>query len=85
MRRIAPALALLLVLAACSRPEDPAPALRAEIAELRAETERLEKRLAAAEKAAASAEVRITRGEENVRDLAGVLDRVTVRLDRVER
>ncbi len=85
MRTIAPALALVLLLGACAKPEDPAPALRAEIAALRDQIERLDARLAAAEKQAAVADGRIARCEEQQRDLAGVLDKVTVRLDRVDR
>ncbi|HEY0591180.1 MAG TPA: hypothetical protein VGF40_05405 [Thermoanaerobaculia bacterium] len=86
MKRIALPVALVfLLLAACSKPEDPAPALRAEIAELRGQVERLEARLGEAEKQAAGHESRIARCEEQQRDLAGVLDKVTVRLDRVER
>ncbi len=85
MKRLLPGLALLVLLGACGKTEDPAPALRAEIAELRGEIGRLDARLAAAEKQAALAEGRIARCEENQRDLAGVLDKVTVRLDRVER
>jgi chromosome segregation ATPase len=85
MKRAALLLSLAFLLAACAKPVDPAPALRAEIADLRAEVERLDARLTAAEKQATAAEGRIARCEEQQRDLAGVMDKVTVRLDRVDR
>ena len=85
MKTIASILGLALLLVACAKPADPAPALRAEIAELRNEVTRLETRVAAAEKQATQADVRLARCEEHQRDLAAVLDKVTVRLDRVER
>lgn len=85
MKRIALLVPLVLLLAGCSKGDDPTPALRAEIADLRAQVERLDKRLGEIETQSARAEGRIARCEEQQRDLAGVLDKVTVRLDRVDR
>ena len=82
--KLAGVLVLLLSLAACNT-ENPSSELEAENTALRNKVETLEKRLAALETSSARMEGRLAQNEENLRDVAAVVDRVTVRLDRVER
>lgn len=89
MKRIPPVLVILLltvlVSAACGGADQGTSATETENAQLRQKVETLEQRLAAVEKQAAVAENRLAQTEERLRDVAGVVDRVTVRLGRLER
>ncbi|MCA1733515.1 MAG: hypothetical protein LC732_07925 [Acidobacteria bacterium] len=84
MKKIVLGTTLLLALAACGGAEDPAAALRAENAALTDQVGRLEQRLAKLEREVAQLDNRESTTAERLRDVAGVVDRVTVRLDRVE-
>lgn len=83
--KLAVILVLVLFLAACGGSGDSGAELDAENAELRRKVEVLEKRLATLETSSARMEGRLAQNEENLRDVAAVVDRVTIRLDRVER
>lgn len=85
MRRLAIGLLVVLSLAACSKPADPTPELRAENASLRQEVQALERRVAGLEKQNAALDNRLAIAEERLRDVAGVMDKAMVRLDRVDR
>lgn len=85
MRKIVAGIVLILACAACGGPSETGSAREAENAALRQKVETLEQRLAAVEKSAAQAENRLAQTEERLRDVAAVLDRVTVRLGRLER
>jgi phage shock protein A len=84
MKKIILGLTLLLSFAACGSTEDPTAALRAENAALTDQVTRLEARLAKLEREVAQLDSRGSTLQERLRDVAGVVDKVTVRLDRVE-
>lgn len=84
MKKIVLGMTLLLSLAACGAAEDPTAALRAENTALTDQVTRLEARLAKLEREVAQLDSREATLQERLRDVAGVVDKVTVRLDRVE-
>lgn len=85
MKKIVAGIVLVLACAACGGSSQSGSALEAENAALRQKVESLEQRLAAVEKTSAQAENRLAQTEERLRDVAAVVDRVTVRLGRLER
>lgn len=76
---------ILLLLPGCAEKEDPNASLRADNAALTDQVNRMEQRLAKLEREMAQLQSRQDETGERLRDVAAVVDKVTVRLDRVER